>query len=90
MFAIASLLFADVAATPIWSDPLKFGMSVLSTIVFGIVGIGLAIVGFKLFDMLTPGKLEEEIVQKQNIAASILGGAIILGICYIVAHAMVG
>ena len=86
MFAIASILFAD---TPIWSDPLKFGMSVLSTIVFGIVGIGLAIVGFKLFDLLTPGKLEEEIVQKQNIAAAILGGSIILGICYIVAHAMV-
>jgi uncharacterized membrane protein YjfL (UPF0719 family) len=88
MFAIASCLFAQ-AGTPIWSDPMRFAMSVLSTIVFGLVGIGLAIVGFKLFDMLTPGKLEVEIVEKQNLAAAILGGSIILGICYIVAHAMI-
>ena len=48
--------------------------------------VGLAMLGFKLFDLLTPGKLEEEIVQKQNIAAAILGGAIVVGICIIVAR----
>jgi uncharacterized membrane protein YjfL (UPF0719 family) len=80
-------LFAQQPA-PIWSDPYSFGMAVLSTIVFGVVGIALAILGFKLFDMLTPGKLEEEIVQKQNIAAAILGAAIIIGICLIVSRAM--
>jgi uncharacterized membrane protein YjfL (UPF0719 family) len=88
MFANGPFLFAD-GQVPIWSDPFRFAMAVLSTIVFGLVGIALAIIGFKLFDMLTPGKLEEEIVQKQNVAAAILGGSIILGICYIVAHAMV-
>jgi uncharacterized membrane protein YjfL (UPF0719 family) len=88
MFAIASFLFAQ-ADLPRLADPMKFGMTVLATIIYGVVGIALAIVGFKLFDMLTPGKLEVEIVQKQNIAAAILGGSIILGICYIVAHAMI-
>ena len=90
MFAVASFPARRQVQTPlIQSDPMKFGMSVLATIVYGVVGIGLAILGFKLFDMLTPGKLEEEIVNKQNVAAAILGGAIILGICYIVGHAMV-
>lgn len=88
MFAIVSSLFAQTDV-PLWSDPMKFSMSVLATIIYGVVGIGLAILGFKLFDMLTPGKLEVEIVDKQNVAAAILGGAIILGICYIVAHAMI-
>ena len=88
MFAIVSSLFAQTQP-PGLSDPMRFGMSVVSTIIFGIVGIGLAILGFKLFDLMTPGNLEEEIVKKQNLAAAILGGAIILGICYIVAHAMV-
>ncbi len=87
MFAIGSILFAQTQP-PIWSDPYTFGMAVMSTTVFGVVGIGLAILGFKLFDMLTPGKLEEEIVQKQNIAAAILGAAIIIGICMIVSQAM--
>jgi putative membrane protein len=84
MFAIGSILFAQ--QQPIWADPYTFGMAVLSTIVFGVVGIALAILGFKLFDMLTPGNLEAEIVQKQNLAAAILGGAIIIGICMIVSR----
>jgi uncharacterized membrane protein YjfL (UPF0719 family) len=50
----------------------------------------LAIVGFKLFDKVTPGKLDEEILQKQNMAAAILAGAFILGICIIVAAAVHG
>lgn len=65
-------------------------MAVLSTVVFGTIGIILAIVGFKLFDKLTPGKLDEEILQKQNIAAAILAAAFILGICIIVAAAVHG
>jgi uncharacterized membrane protein YjfL (UPF0719 family) len=76
------------AQQPNYMDPATLGMNVLATIIFGVIGIALAILGFKLFDMLTPGKLEEEIVQKQNIAAAILGGAIILGICMIVARAV--
>ena len=87
MLTSSLLLFAQ-QPQQIWSDPFNFGMAVLATIVFGVVGIGLAILGFKLFDMLTPGKLEEEIVQKQNIAAAILGASIIIGICMIVSRAM--
>ena len=86
MFGIASFLFAQTQPQPwIWDT---FAWSILSTITFGLIGIALAILGFKLFDYLTPGKLEEEIVQKQNIAAAILGGAIVLGICLIVSRAV--
>jgi putative membrane protein len=79
---MAAFLFADI---PVWQwDTLAW--SLLMTLLFGGLGIALAMLGFKLFDLLTPGKLEEEIVQKQNIAAAILGGAIVLGICLIVAR----
>ena len=50
----------------------------------------MAIVGFMLFDKLTPGKLDEEILQKQNNAAAILAGAFVLGVCIIVAAAIHG
>jgi hypothetical protein len=68
--------------------PDSLGMNVLSTILFGAVGIVLAIVGFKLFDLVTPGRLQEEICEKQNLAAGILGAAVILGISIIIAAAV--
>ena len=68
--------------------PESLGMQVLSTVIFAAVGIVLAIVGFKLFDLVTPGKLQDEICEKQNVAAGILGAAIILGISLIIAAAV--
>lgn len=58
--------------------------------VFGITGIILAIAGFKLFDLLTPGDLQKEIFENRNLAAAILAGAFIIGICIVVAAAVGG
>ena len=88
MFATSLLLFAQEQSKN-W-DFERLGSGVFNVLVFAIVGIVLAIIGFKLFDKLTPGKLDEEILQKQNIAAAILAGALILGICIIVAAAIHG
>ena len=68
--------------------PDSLAMQVLSTVLFAGVGIVLAIIGFKLFDLVTPGKLQEEICEKQNVAAGILGAAVILGISLIIAAAV--
>ena len=59
--------------------------AVLSTLLFGFIGIVIAIVGFKLFDLATPFHLESEICEKQNLAAGLLAGCVVLGICIIVA-----
>jgi putative membrane protein len=61
-----------------------------NAILFAVIGIVLAIFGFKLFDWMTPGKLDEEILQKQNMAAAIMAGAFIVGVCIIVAAAIHG
>ncbi|MBM3994422.1 MAG: DUF350 domain-containing protein [Planctomycetes bacterium] len=63
-------------------------MAVLATLIFAVIGIVMAILGFKVLDKLTPGNLDEEILQKQNVAAAILAGAFILGVCIIVAAAI--
>jgi putative membrane protein len=60
----------------------------LASTLFGLIGIVLAILGFKVFDWLTPGNLQEEILKKNNTAAAILGGAFIVGICIVVAAAI--
>ncbi|MBI3409725.1 MAG: DUF350 domain-containing protein [Planctomycetes bacterium] len=65
----------------------RLGHDVLASSIFGILGIAIAILGFKLFDWLTPKiKVEEELAQKQNLAVAIVTAAVILGICYIAAH----
>jgi uncharacterized membrane protein YjfL (UPF0719 family) len=65
-----------------------FGMAIVATLVFGLVGIFLAIIGFKIFDWVTPGNLEKEILEKQNIAAAIIAGAVVIGISIVVARAI--
>jgi putative membrane protein len=58
---------------------------VLSTVVFSMVGIALAIIGFKLFDLAIKFDIEREICEKNNLAAAVLAGAVVLGTCIIVA-----
>jgi uncharacterized membrane protein YjfL (UPF0719 family) len=59
-------------------------------VIFAGIGIILAVVGYKIFDKCTPGDLNKEILEHRNIAAAIVAGAVILGICLIIAAAMLG
>ncbi len=58
--------------------------------VFAVIGIALAIAGYKLFDKCTPGDLNKEILENRNVAAAIVAAAVILGVCLIIAAAMIG
>jgi hypothetical protein len=69
-------------------DPTTFGTQIMSTIVFGFVGIFMTIVGFKMFDALVKFNLAEEICEKQNVAAAILCGAMLVAIGLIIAVAV--
>lgn len=70
-------------------QPATLGQAIYSTLIFGFIGIVLGIAGFKLFDLVIPFKLEQEICEKQNIAVAILSAAMVLGICIIVAAAVI-
>lgn len=61
-----------------------------SLAIYVLLGFGLAIIGYKVFDACTPGDMHEEIVKNRNTAAAIVGAAVILGVCLIVAAAIVG
>jgi uncharacterized membrane protein YjfL (UPF0719 family) len=64
---------------------LTFLEGILGTIVFGLIGIVLAIVGFKLFDVLIKHDIEKEIFENKNLAAAMLAGAVVLGVSVIIA-----
>lgn len=66
-------------------QPRNLWESLLSTVLFSLVGIVLAIVGFKLFDLAIRANIEQEICEKNNMAAALLAAAVVLGTCLIVA-----
>ncbi len=80
-----------LAQTPVetW-HPTSLGHALLNTAIFSIAGTLLAIVGYKLFDLCTPGDLHEEIVKNKNLAAAVIGAAIIVGVSIVVAAAIMG
>ena len=81
---LSTSLWAAEGSGAAWR-PESFGATVLATVVFGALGIALAIVGFKVFDACIKFDLEREICEKQNLAVAILSAGMIIGICIIVA-----
>jgi putative membrane protein len=57
-------------------------------LVFGLAGIVMMVVGYKLFDKATPGDLHKEIFENRNVATAILAGSVIIGMSLILAAAM--
>ena len=90
LLATAPSAFAITEESIVSWPPTSFGGALVATLVFGLIGIVLAILGFKLFDACIRFNLEKEICENKNIAAAILSAAIIAGICLIVAAAVHG
>lgn len=62
----------------------------LATLVYSVIGIVVFAIGFVVLDLLTPGKLWEEINDKQNTAVAIFAGATAIGLSVIIAAAIHG
>ena len=61
------------------------------TLLFGLLGILLTVLGFKVFDWIHPNMhVEKELAQNHNIAVAIVMAAIIIGISIVIAVAIHG
>lgn len=69
-----------------WLKPAAF----FGSIVYALVGVLVFWGSFMLLDKLTPYKLWEEIIEKQNLALALVVAALALGISMIVAAAIHG
>jgi putative membrane protein len=67
-----------------------FGMSLAAAAAFGLLGIVLLIIGFKVFEWITPKLKVEEELTKGNVAVGIAVGALLLAISLIVVRAIGG
>ena len=90
LFIAQSLLAADATSGQTTWHAQNLPQALGYMLLFAVVGIIAAILGYKLFDMCTPGDLNKEIVENKNIAAAIVAGAVILGVCVIIAAAVHG
>lgn len=87
LLAANQLGIAAIVFTAIFTSYGEFGKGLLSTVLFGIIGIGLMAGAFYLLDWLTPGKLGELIAESEPhpaakvVAASHFGAAIIVCAC---------
>ena len=85
-----SLMAADVSPTTASWHAQTLMSAIGNVLIFAAIGIAAAIIGFKLFDIFTPGNLQKEIIENKNIAAAILAAAAILGVSIIIAASMLG
>ena len=69
-----------------WLKPGAFFGSIL----YALVGVVVFWLSFVVIDKLTPYRLWEEIVEKQNVALAIVVGEMALGVSIIVAAAVHG
>ncbi len=66
--------------------PENFWAGVVGSGVFGLVGMGLLLIGYWMFDLITPRiDVQKELTEK-NLAVAVVIGALLLGIAYITAH----
>jgi uncharacterized membrane protein YjfL (UPF0719 family) len=64
----------------------ELGRAALGSVVFGLIGIALLVVGYFLFDVLTRRLDIQEQLNRGNTAVAIVVGALLLSIAYIAAH----
>jgi putative membrane protein len=78
-------LFAQVES---FSERLVGGA--LLSAVFGLMGIGLLLLGYWLFDLITPRiDVQKELCEK-NVAVALVIAALLIGIAYMAAHVVSG
>jgi len=66
--------------------PERFWAGVVGSCIFGVVGIVLLLLGYWLFDRITPRLDVQKELSEKNVAVALVIGALLLGIAYITAH----
>ena len=70
-------------------DLKDLGGPILAMVIFGLVGILLMALGYKVFDWIMPRvDFQKELAEKNNTAVGLVIAAIIIGVALVIAAAM--
>jgi putative membrane protein len=75
-----------IAAAPM--QPIPMWRLLIDAAIFGIVGVVLLIVGYYLWELVTPYNVRKEL-QDKNVAVAIVVAAFILGMAIVVAASLI-
>jgi uncharacterized membrane protein YjfL (UPF0719 family) len=73
-------LNAILLATP------SLSQGITESLLYSFIGLAMALLAFKIIDWITPGKMSEQIAKENNVALAIVVGALVLGVCIIIAQ----
>jgi putative membrane protein len=76
--------------TPLLAETPSLAISALGSVVFGLIGIGLLLIGYFLFDLLARRIDVQQELAKGNVAVAIVVGALLVSVAYIAAHVVIG
>ncbi len=71
-----------LAHAPLWR-------MILDVTIFGVVGIALLIVGYYIWELVTPYNLRRELQENKNLAVAVVAASFIVGMAIVVAAALV-
>ena len=71
-----------LAHAPLWR-------MILDATIFGVTGIALLIVGYYIWELVTPYNLRREIQENKNLAVAVVAASFIVGMAIVVAAALV-
>jgi len=66
----------------------NLGSNFIAAVVFALLGVILFVVGFMIFDKITPGSLWKELLEDQNTALGVLMTGVAIAIAIIIAAAI--
>jgi putative membrane protein len=66
----------------------NLGSNILAAVVYSLLGVILFIVGFMIFDKLSPGNLWKELLEDQNTAIGNLMAGVAIALAIVIAAAI--
>jgi hypothetical protein len=63
--------------------------SLLTSIVYGLLGLILLLIGYYIFEIITPWSVKDELISHRNPAVAMVVAAFILGMAIVIAAAII-
>jgi putative membrane protein len=87
--AAVPALLLQAAPPAVQSSPPPLWRLMLDATLFGLAGIVLLIIGYYLWELITPYNLRREIHENRNVAVAIVVAAFILGMAMIISASLI-
>lgn len=85
-FLLGNSLFAQDSAAYNWGLTLN---AVISTVIYSILGLIVLLIGYKVFDWMTPYDFQKEIAEDDNTAVGVMIAGVFIALAIIIAAAIV-